>query len=93
MGATLIAGVFITAIGLLEIRSDNAPTTPALKPGLMTLLRSSVLCNGAELRLEAVLWHIVGDPTEGALLVAAAKAGLTKNHLEQENLWLRRSSF
>lgn len=68
-----------------EIRSDSEHMTPALKPGLMALLRASVLCNGAELRFEAFLWHIVGDPTEGALLVAAAKAGLTKNPLEQEN--------
>jgi Ca2+-transporting ATPase len=76
-----------------EIRSDSEPTTPALKPGLMALLRASVLCNGADLRLEAFLWHIVGDPTEGALLVAAAKAGLTKHHLEQENLWLGEVPF
>jgi Ca2+-transporting ATPase len=76
-----------------EIRSDSAPVTPALKPGLMTLLRASVLCNGADLRLEAVLWQIVGDPTEGALLVAAAKAALTKQHLEQENTWLGEVPF
>lgn len=76
-----------------EIRLDSEPTTPAQKPGLMTLLRASVLCNGADLRQEAVLWHIVGDPTEGALLVAAAKAGLTKQHLEQENPWLGEVPF
>lgn len=76
-----------------EIRSDSEPTTPALKPGLMALLRASVLCNGSDLRLEASLWHIVGDPTEGALLVAAAKAGLTKNHLEQEHPWLGEVPF
>lgn len=76
-----------------EIRSDGEPMTLALKPGLMTLLRACVLCNGADLRLEAFLWHIVGDPTEGALLVVAAKAGLTKNHLEQENPWLGEVPF
>jgi Ca2+-transporting ATPase len=76
-----------------EIRSDSEPVTPALKPGLMTFLRASVLCNGAELQRESLIWHIVGDPTEGALLVAAAKAGLTKNHLEQENPWLGEVPF
>jgi Ca2+-transporting ATPase len=76
-----------------EIRSDGEPVTPALKPGLMTLLRASVLCNGAELQRESLIWQIVGDPTEGALLVAAAKAGLTKNHLEQENPWLGEVPF
>jgi Ca2+-transporting ATPase len=76
-----------------EIRSDSEPMTPALKPGLTTLLRVSVLCNGAELRQESLIWQIVGDPTEGALLVAAAKAGLTKNHLEQENPWMGEVPF
>jgi len=76
-----------------EIRSDGEPMTVALKPGLRALLRASVLCNGSDLRLEAFLWYIVGDPTEGALLVAAAKAGLTKNHLEQENSWLGEVPF
>lgn len=76
-----------------EIRSDGEPMTLALKPGLMALLRASVLCNGSDLRLEAFFWHIVGDPTEGALLVAAAKAGLKKNHLEQENHWLGEVPF
>ena len=76
-----------------EIRSNSELMTPALKPGLMTLLRASVLCNGAELRQESLIWHIVGDPTEGALLVVAAKVGLTKNHLEQENTWLGEVPF
>jgi Ca2+-transporting ATPase len=51
------------------------------RPGLQTLLRASVLCNGAELRQESGLWSVLGDPTEGALLVAAAKAGLWKDSL------------
>lgn len=76
-----------------DIRLDSELTAPTLKPGLIALLRASVLCNGADLRLEAFLWKIVGDPTEGALLVVAAKAGLTKNHLEQENLWLGEVPF
>jgi Ca2+-transporting ATPase len=36
-----------------------------------------VLCNGATLREENGTWQVIGDPTEGALLVAAAKASLT----------------
>jgi Ca2+-transporting ATPase len=42
-----------------------------------------VLCNGAELRQEDQQWMIIGDPTEGALLVAAAKVGLWKRELER----------
>jgi Ca2+-transporting ATPase len=42
---------------------------------LMLLSRISALCNNAKLVKEDT-WQIMGDPTEGALLVAAAKAGI-----------------
>ena len=54
----------------------------ALPPGLHDLLTAAVLCNGATLRQENGTWQIIGDPTEGALLVVAAKAGLTRAELE-----------
>ncbi|HEV2356857.1 MAG TPA: cation-transporting P-type ATPase [bacterium] len=42
------------------------------------LLRCAVLCNRARLVPGPEReWHVQGDPTEGALLVAARKAGLT----------------
>jgi len=39
------------------------------------LMNGALLCNDAELMVEGDKWHIRGDPTEGALIVAAAKAG------------------
>jgi Ca2+-transporting ATPase len=57
-------------------------------PGMRLLLRAGLLCNDA--RLErfgdngAALWRIAGDPTEGAFVVAAAKAGYRKEELGQE---------
>ena len=51
-----------------------------------TLLRIGNLCNDSHLHLEDGdgRWQIKGDPTEGALLVAAAKAGLVhENELRQ----------
>jgi len=39
-------------------------------------LRAGVLCNDATLTRDDAGWRVVGDPTEGALLVVAAKAGL-----------------
>ncbi|CUS32654.1 Calcium-transporting ATPase [Candidatus Nitrospira nitrosa] len=54
----------------------------ALPPGLRDLLTAAVLCNSATLQQEKGIWRIIGDPTEGALLVAAAKVGLTKAELE-----------
>ncbi len=43
---------------------------------LTQILRAGLLCNTASLRREADSWTIVGDPTEGALVVAASKSGL-----------------
>jgi len=62
-------------------------------PGLTELLRASMLCNGAELRQEDGRWTVLGDPTEGALLVAAAKAGFRKEELEKESRFLGEVPF
>ncbi|WP_029461841.1 cation-transporting P-type ATPase [Serpentinimonas barnesii] len=47
-----------------------------LPPPLEELLRAGLLCNDAVLREQGGAWRIDGDPTEGALRVAARKAGL-----------------
>ena len=57
-----------------------SPFTSHVSPlpsGLHDLLTAAVLCNGATLREEKGTWQVIGDPTEGALLVVAAKAALT----------------
>ena len=67
-------------------RSDDSSLRTqyaALFPGLHQLLTAAVLCNGATVQQENGTWRIIGDPTEGALLVAGAKAGLTKAALER----------
>jgi Ca2+-transporting ATPase len=51
------------------------------------LLRACVLCNDAALvapREPGAAWRGLGDPTEAALLAAAAKAGLDKGPLDAE---------
>ncbi|MCF7899194.1 cation-translocating P-type ATPase [Candidatus Babeliales bacterium] len=50
---------------------------------LFFALKIGVLCNNANLIQKNSQWQIVGDPTEGALLVAAAKADLNKKDLEK----------
>ena len=40
------------------------------------LFRAGLLCNDAVLHEVASAWHIAGDPTEGALVTLALKAGL-----------------
>ncbi len=54
---------------------------------LAELLRGGVLCSDARLVRDDEAdgrWRIKGDPTEGALVVAAAKAGLDKATLDRE---------
>jgi Ca2+-transporting ATPase len=64
-----------------------------LTPGVRELLTAGVLCNGAILRQEEGGWQILGDPTEGALLVAAAKAGLRIEQLELAHAFLGEIPF
>jgi Ca2+-transporting ATPase len=62
-----------------------SPFTSHVSPlpsGLRELLTAAALCNSATLREEHGAWQVIGDPTEGALLVAAAKVSLTKEGLE-----------
>nr|WP_162028504.1 HAD-IC family P-type ATPase [Lentimonas sp. CC10] len=53
-----------------------------LPAALRETLRTGLLCNDANLVKEGMHHYIVGDPTEGALLVAAAKAQIT-DHSER----------
>jgi Ca2+-transporting ATPase len=57
-------------------------------PGMRLLLRAGLLCNDSHLEQisdnGSVIWRIAGDPTEGAFVVAAAKAGYQKDELGQE---------
>jgi Ca2+-transporting ATPase len=50
--------------------------------GLDLLLRTALLCNDAYLEKQSEVFSVIGDPTEGALVVAAAKVGLDKKELE-----------
>ncbi|WP_338017021.1 HAD-IC family P-type ATPase [Myxacorys almedinensis] len=55
-------------------------TSPALRDCLL----AGLLCNDSHLQQEDGQWEVVGDPTEGALLGAAHKAGLDREVLEEE---------
>ena len=60
-------------------RSDNL-IDPGQDDHLQTLLRIGTLCSNAHYDGQ----KIAGDPTEGALIVAAAKAGMDKEDLESQ---------
>ncbi|MBN2332824.1 MAG: HAD-IC family P-type ATPase [Deltaproteobacteria bacterium] len=61
-----------------ELLCDALPVDPLLAEHepLRTLLRIGLLCNESQLYREAEQYKVDGDPTEGALIVAAMKAGL-----------------
>ncbi len=53
-------------------------------PGLRELLRACVLASDAQLVSRDGRWRIDGDPTEGALVVAASKVGFTAADLNAQ---------
>lgn len=70
--------------GQAEKKGKGEQVAPLEKPALALLLLNCALCNDAGLQQENGEWAIVGDPTEGALVTLAAKAGLEKKTLEYE---------
>ncbi|MGY1454837.1 cation-translocating P-type ATPase [Streptomyces sp. SS8] len=62
--------------------SGGGPPAPAAAQAVRALLTAAVLCNDAALRPPhegEERWSALGDPTEAALLAAAAKAGLDRD--------------
>jgi Ca2+-transporting ATPase len=59
-----------------SITHDGQPVDIANYPELQQALRIGMLCNEANLYQEDGEYRIDGDPTEGALIVSAAKGGL-----------------
>ncbi len=53
-------------------------------PDLVKALEAGVVCNGAQLIKDSANYKIVGDPTEGAILSAAAKLGIWKEKLQEK---------
>lgn len=56
--------------------SDSAVIVPREMPTHLQLHLAAVLCNDALLEHVHERWEVKGDPTEGALLVAAMKGGI-----------------
>ncbi len=65
------------------------PAEPAEWETLGAALRIGALCSEARLEQVAGVWRAVGDPTEGALVALAAKAGLWRDDLTREHPVLR----
>ncbi|MBC7085120.1 MAG: cation-transporting P-type ATPase [Methanomethylovorans sp.] len=77
----------VTGVGYEPIGSilyGRTPIDVENEKGLELLLRAGALCNNAALEESNNEWKGVGDPTEIALLVAAAKAGIWKQEMDDE---------
>ena len=75
-----VSGVGYEPVG--DLRADGAPVTPS--DVALELLCAGVFASDARLVSVEGRWHIEGDPTEGALVVAAVKAGLDPEALDAD---------
>ena len=67
---------------------DGKPFDPRTDPDATVLLHGALVCNDANLEEKSDAagkrsWQIIGDPTEGAMVVAAAKSGYRRDHMEK----------
>jgi len=67
-----------------EFFSEDNKLDPAKEKELHLLLKAATLCNDSRLEKTEGRWTVKGDPTEGALVVAATKAGLWKEEIEKK---------
>jgi len=74
-----VTGSGYEPIGTIEHCAGDDPVA------LDAAVTAMALCNDAELRLDDGEWSLVGDPTEGALLVLAAKADLDVDDLRRRH--------
>jgi magnesium-transporting ATPase (P-type) len=58
------------------ISRENSGTDTKIDHEVLETLKAGYYCNNASLRQREGRYHIIGDPTEGALLVSAMKAGI-----------------
>ena len=77
-----VAGVGYTPQG--DFLFEDKKCDPAEENELRVLLKAATLCNDSKLEKAEGRWTVKGDPTEGALVVAAAKAGLWKEEIGKE---------
>jgi Ca2+-transporting ATPase len=64
-----------------EFLNDGEAKNPGQWADLSMLLLTSLLCNDAVLQKEEGEWAIMGDPTEGALVVMACKGALDRHQM------------
>ncbi|MFG6102453.1 cation-transporting P-type ATPase [Leptothoe sp. EHU-05/26/07-4] len=80
-----VTGTGYSPKGDITIETDHGTVSPfetGVPVALESCLTAGVLCNDARLQqMKDDTWSVVGDPTEGALVTAAAKAELSQSGL------------
>lgn len=84
-----VGGVGYAPVG--DISLDGQIIESRGFPALTLAAYAGALCNDARLREDQRQWYVEGDPTEGALLVFAAKAGIDPHALDSG--WQRLSTI
>jgi P-type Ca2+ transporter type 2C len=82
----------VTGLGYVpegEFIEEGHHVKPTQNPVTDIFLKTLLLCNDAFIEtsgtsVDRLTWRMVGDPTEGALIVLAAKAGLWKYEVEHD---------
>jgi Ca2+-transporting ATPase len=79
--------VEVTGVGYAPVGEFRGlgPEDAPLSADLELLLTAGLLCNDASLDEKEGRWAVKGDPTEGAIVVAAAKLGLNPTEVRLEN--------
>ncbi len=67
-----------------EIVLNETPVDLSHAPVVQDCLIAGLLCNDSHLEEKEGGWNVVGDPTEGALITVARKAGFKLSDLERE---------
>ncbi|HSW42795.1 MAG TPA: HAD-IC family P-type ATPase [Patescibacteria group bacterium] len=82
-GVTALSGVGYEPVGSF---SRDGTVLAKAPDDIRSLLLDAALCSDASLTRQGGAWAIVGDPTEGALVVAAEKAGVAVDAARAEFL-------
>lgn len=77
-----VTGVGYYPSGLFVLNDQELKVLP---DDIKTLLKNAVLCSDANIIKEGNEYSIIGDPTEVALIVAAAKANVIANEVRTEH--------
>ncbi|HBG87465.1 MAG TPA: cation transporter [Marinilabiliaceae bacterium] len=76
-----LTGEGYSVSGVFMANNEEVKELPA---DIELLLKDAVLCSDSNIQKEGGYYSITGDPTEAALVVAAAKAGIDPGNLRQD---------